>query len=168
MRSTWTGSCRRSTIRRSAICASLREVSRTICSSARAHAGREGSEMAPLPAKLLKLSVIVSSLGGLYLVALHKHAERDEIRQAAVELTPGCKAKLESYALRPGSDYRSPYVLRMTGTSKQARGYTEDDVRAIERGCNIVDDTQGQLAKDAARERWNSSRFMRGKHSSCE
>ena len=123
--------------------------------------------MAALPAKLLKLGLIVSVLGGLYLVALKKHAERDEIRQAAVDLTPGCKAKLESYALQPGEDYRSPYVLKMTGSSKQARGYSEADVRAIQRGCNIVDDTQGQLAKDAARERWNSGRFMRGKHASC-
>ena len=123
--------------------------------------------MAALPAKFLKLGLIFSVLGGLYLVALKEHAERDEIRQAAVDLTPGCKAKLESYALQPGEDYRSPYVLKMTGSSKQARGYSDADVRAIQRGCNIVDDTQGQLAKDAARERWNSGRFMRGKHASC-
>ncbi|HEY1288025.1 MAG TPA: c-type cytochrome [Burkholderiales bacterium] len=118
--------------------------------------------------KLLRLAVIASVLGGLYLVALHKHAERDETRQAAVALTPGCKAKLESYALHAGSDYRSPYVLRTTGVSKQARGYTEEDVRAIQRGCNLVDDTQGQLARDAARERWNAGRFMRGRHASCD
>jgi thiosulfate dehydrogenase len=124
--------------------------------------------MATLPAKLLRLGVIVSVLGGLYLVALKKHAERDEIRAAAVELTPGCKAKLESYALEPGADYRSPYVLRTTGAAKGIRGYSADDVRAIQRGCNIVDDTQGQLAKDAARERWNSGRFMRGKYASCD
>lgn len=124
--------------------------------------------MAPLPAKLLRLGVIVSVLGGLYLVALEKHAERDEIRAAAVELTPGCKAKLESYALEPGAEYRSPYVLRTTAAAKATRGYSADDVRAIQRGCNIVDDTQGQLAKDAARERWSSSRFMRGKYASCD
>ena len=123
--------------------------------------------MATLRAKLLKLGAIAFSLGGLYLVALHRHAERDEIRRAAVDLTPACKAKLEGYALQPGADYRSPYVLRLTGSSKQARGYTEDDVRAIQRGCNIVDDTQGQLAKDVGRERWSATRFMRGKHSSC-
>jgi len=124
--------------------------------------------MAALPARLLKVALIVSILGGLYLLAVNKHAERDALRQAAVELTPACKAKLQDHALRPGEQYRSPYVLKTTGNWSGLRGYSEEDVRAIQRGCNIVDDTQGQLARDGARERWNATRFSRSTHSSCD
>jgi len=124
--------------------------------------------MTALPAKLLSVALIVAIPGGLYLLAVNKHAERDALRQAAVELTPACKAKLQDYALRPGGQYRSPYLRRMAGRSIELRGYSEEDVRAIERGCNIVDDTQGQLARDGARERWNSTRYSRSTHSSCE
>jgi thiosulfate dehydrogenase len=46
----------------------------------------------------------------------------------------------------------------MTGASPSLRGYREEDVRAIQRGCNIIDDLQGHLANDAARERWHASR----------
>src|SRR5882672_549301 len=123
--------------------------------------------MTALPAKLLKVALIVSILGGLYLLAAKNHAERDARRQAAVEITPACKAKLKDYALRPGELYRSPYLLRTTGSWSELRGYSEEDVRAIQRGCNIVDDTQGQLAKDGASERWNATRFSRSTHSSC-
>jgi len=43
------------------------------------------------------------------------------------------------------------------------------DARAIQRGCNIVNDTQGQLAKDGARERWNAEPVSsRSTHSSCD
>jgi thiosulfate dehydrogenase len=124
--------------------------------------------MAALSAKLLKLALIVSVLGGFYLLALKKHSEREEIRQATVELTPDCKAKLQEYELQPGEYYRSPYLRKTLGTTKELRGYSEPDVRAIQRGCNIVDDTQGQLAKDAARERWNASRFTRSTRTSCD
>jgi len=124
--------------------------------------------MAALPAKLLKVALIVSIPGGLYLLGVNKHAERGALRQAAVELTPACKAKLQDYALRPGGQYRSPYLKKMTGSWSELRGYSEEDVRAIQRGCNIVDDTQGQLARDGARERWNSTRYSRSTHSSCE
>ena len=123
--------------------------------------------MAALPARLLKVALIVSILGGLYLLAVKKHAEREALRQAAVELTPACKAKLQDYALRPGEQYRSPYLLKTAGSSIELRGYSEEDVRAIQRGCNIVDDTQGQLARDGTRERWNATRFSRSTHSSC-
>lgn len=123
--------------------------------------------MAAVPAKLLKTALIVLILGGLYLLALSKQAGREVLRQAAVELTPACKAKLEDYALRPGAQYRSPYLLKMSGRSSEVRGYSEEDVRAIQRGCNIVDDTQGQLAKDGARARWNSTRYSRSTHASC-
>jgi len=123
--------------------------------------------MAPVPAKLLKAALIVSILVGLYLLAVNRHAERDALRQAAVELTPACTAKLQDYALRAGEQYRSPYLLKTTGRSSALRGYSEEDVRAIQRGCNIVDDTQGQLARDGTRERWNATRFSRSTHSSC-
>jgi thiosulfate dehydrogenase len=48
------------------------------------------------------------------------------------------------------------------------KGYRDEDVRAIQRGCNIIDDTQGRLANDPWRERWNAKRFIRGTHASCD
>lgn len=123
--------------------------------------------MTALRAKLLKVTLIVSVLGGLYLLAVHKHAERDAQRLAAVDLTAACTAKLEDYALRPGEAYRSPYLQKTTGRTSELRGYSAEDVRAIQRGCNIIDDTQGQLARTGARERWNASRYMRSSHASC-
>jgi thiosulfate dehydrogenase len=58
-------------------------------------------------------------------------------------------------------------VLRTSGTSKARRGYSEEDVRAIQRGCNIVDDLQGNLAKSGPRERWHANRYVRGSHTTC-
>lgn len=124
--------------------------------------------MTALPAKFLRAALIVSILGGLYLLAVSKHAEREALRQAAVDLTPACKAKFQDYELRPGEQYRSPYLLKTTGRRSKLRGYSEEDVRAIQRGCNIIDDTQGQLAKDGARERWNATRYSRSSHASCD
>ena len=118
--------------------------------------------------KLLKLVVLGCLLGGLYLLALHKHAERDAIREASVDLTPDCRAKLEGYALVPGERYRSPYSLKSTGRAADLSGYSGHDVRAIQRGCNIIDDMQGQLARDGAASRWNSTRFSRSTHASCD
>jgi thiosulfate dehydrogenase len=83
-------------------------------------------------------------------------------------LTPGCAEKLARYGLAPGELYRSPYVLQRTGTVKPVRGYSDADVRAIQRGCNIIDDTQGRLAKGVSSERWNTTRFIRGSHASCD
>jgi len=96
-----------------------------------------------------------------------EHARRDEVRRAAVKRTPACDEKLAAYGLASGESYRSPYVIRRTGTATATRGYSEEDVRAIERGCNIIDDTQGRQATDVARERWNSTRFIRGTHLAC-
>jgi thiosulfate dehydrogenase len=124
--------------------------------------------MAALPTRLLRATLIVAVLGGLYLLALDKHAERDAMRQSAVELTAACAAKLQDYALRPGELYRSPYLLKTTGRWSDQRGYSEADVRAIQRGCNIIDDTQGQLARDGARARWNATRYSRSTHASCD
>lgn len=120
-------------------------------------------------AKTLKVIVLVSLLVGLYLLALEKHAERDSLRRAAVDLTPACKAKLvDQYALRAGDVYRSPYLLKTEGRASAQRGYSEEDVRAIQRGCNIVDDLQGHLAKGGPGERWNATRFVRGTQTTCE
>ncbi|HEV8106280.1 MAG TPA: c-type cytochrome [Burkholderiales bacterium] len=123
--------------------------------------------MAMLPRKLLRVVLIVAMLGGLYLVALERHAERDRLRAAAVELTPGCKQKLSGYGLAPDKEYRSPYVRRVSDAWITTRGYSAEDVRAIERGCNIIDDLQGHYAKDAA-ERWFAKRFVRGSHTTCD
>ena len=68
--------------------------------------------------KLAKIVLPVLVLGGLYLLALHKHAQREEIRQAAVRLTPGCAEKLARYALAAGPEYESPYVLQHTGNRR--------------------------------------------------
>ena len=120
--------------------------------------------MTTLAAKFVKIGVLLLALGGLYLVATHKHKQREAARQAEVALTPGCAEKLARYALASSDQYRSPYTLQRTGASPPLRGYSEEDVRAIQRGCNIIDDTQGHLAKDLDRERWNTTRFIRGKH----
>ena len=120
-----------------------------------------------LRAKVLKVALIVAVLGGLYLLTVSRHAERDALRKTAVDLTPACKAKLQGYGLQPGERYRSPYVLKTTGASSELRGYSEEDVRAIQRGCNIFDDVQGRLAKSGPRERWNANRFVRGTQTTC-
>ena len=123
--------------------------------------------MPTLTRKVAKIVLLLLVFGGLYALAAYKHREREEIRQAAVTLTPGCTDKLDRYGLAPGAHYLSPYVLQQTGASARTQGYSEDDVRAIQRGCNIIDDTQGRQAKDVGRERWNATRFIRGTHASC-
>lgn len=115
----------------------------------------------------LKVGLVITALGGLYLLALQEHAERDTLRQATVELTPDCTVKLHDYALSPGDRYRSPYLMKMTGRSRNLRGYSEEDVRAIQRGCNIVDDLQGYWANGGPRERWYANRFSRGTQTTC-
>lgn len=117
--------------------------------------------------KILRVTVIVLILGGLYQLALSKHAERETLRQDTVELTPKCKEKLAAYGLAAGHRYRSPYVTTATGTSNAVRGYSEQDVRAIQRGCNIVEDLQGHSAKGGPRERWHANRFVRGTQTTC-
>jgi len=105
--------------------------------------------------------------GGLYWLTVQKHAERDQLRLAAVDLTPSCKEKLQGYSLAAAEHYRSPYVRKMNGAWSTVRGYSEEDVRAIQRGCNIVDDLQGHLAKSGSRERWHGDRFVRGGQTTC-
>ena len=123
--------------------------------------------MNAVAATFLKVVLPVALLGGLYLVALAKHDERDRVRQAAVELTPDCRAKLEAYGLSAGPVYRSPYLLRVGGEAAAVRGYSEEDVRAIQRGCNILDDLQGFVAGEGVAQRWNATRFVRGNHTTC-
>jgi len=123
--------------------------------------------VAALPAKLLKIVLILTVLGGLYLLALHKHAERDQLRLASVDLTPRCKEKLDGYGLAATEHYRSPYVHKVSGAWRTNNGYSEEDVRAIQRGCNIVDDLQGHLARSGPKERWYANRFVRGTHTTC-
>src|SRR4051812_49409140 len=96
--------------------------------------------------KLAKIALLLLALGALYLLALHKHEQRDDVRKAPVALTPGCAEKLGRYTLAPSERYESPYVLQRTGAAITLRGYSDEDVRAIERGCNIIDDSQGRLA----------------------
>jgi thiosulfate dehydrogenase len=124
--------------------------------------------MSATKSKLTRVLMLLVAAAGFYLTALHKHHEREEIRQAEVALTPGCAEKLVRYALAPGEVYRSPYVLQRAGMVNPVRGYTEADVRAIQRGCNIIDDTQGRFAKNGSRERWSATRFIRGSHVSCD
>ena len=124
--------------------------------------------MPKLAGKLATIALPLLALAGLYLLAIHEHAKREEIRNAAVALTPDCIEKLGRYGLAPGKQYESPYVLQRAGTRIALKGYREEDVRAIQRGCNIIDDTQGRLAKDPWRERWNAKRFIRGSHASCD
>ena len=123
--------------------------------------------MRTLPARMLKLALIVAILGGLYAVAVAKHAEREVLRRAEVELTPACKAKLTEYGLGPAERYRSPYLMKMSGTARDLRGYSEEDVRAIQRGCNIFDDLQAHEARTGPRERWYASRFVRSTQTTC-
>jgi thiosulfate dehydrogenase len=124
--------------------------------------------MPKLAGKLARISLALLALAGVYLLALHKHAERQDIRDASVEVTPSCIEKLGRYGLMPAKDYQSPYLLQRTGASVALRGYSEEDVRAIQRGCNIVDDTQGRLARDPDLDRWNARRFIRGNHANCD
>ncbi|HUQ73183.1 MAG TPA: hypothetical protein VM183_00550, partial [Burkholderiales bacterium] len=103
-----------------------------------------------------KIGAIALAAGGFYLFAEVEHAEREALRQASVALTPACRAKLDQHGLAAGGTYR------------QARGYSAEDVRAIQRGCNLVDDMQGHAAATGERERWNASRFSRSQTATCQ
>lgn len=118
--------------------------------------------------KFLKILLLVLASGALYSVAAHEHGRRAQIRQTEVRLTPGCADKLGRYGLVAGDEYASPYAAQHGGRSIALRGYSSEDVRAIQRGCNIIDDTQGHLAENPADERWNTTRFVRGRHVSCD
>jgi thiosulfate dehydrogenase len=103
------------------------------------------------------------ALGCLYGLAEVKHAQRDQLRSAIVELTPTCRTNLEEHGLVEGGRY-SPRQNRDVGP---LRGYRPEDIRAIQRGCNIVDDLLGRQAKGGAAERWHADRYVRGTHTTC-
>ena len=124
--------------------------------------------LAPWLVKSLRLALLIGALLALYVLAVDRHEERARIREQQVALTPGCAEKLARYGLAAGSDYISPYALARNGQASVKRGYSNEDVRAIQRGCNIIDDLQGQLATDPGRERWNATRFVRGNQTSCD
>ena len=117
--------------------------------------------------KLAKIAILLCAAGGFYVLVEHKHHQRQEVRESAVKLTAACAEKLEKYGLHSGTYYRSSYAEQQTGTATKLRGYSAEDVRAIQRGCNIIDDTQGRQAADVSLERWNSTRFIRGNHLAC-
>lgn len=117
--------------------------------------------------KLAKIAILLGAATSFYMLVEYKHQQRQKIRESAVSLTPACAEKLEKYGLRSGALYRSPYVAAQAGTAAALRGYSEADVRAIQRGCNIIDDTQGRQAADVGLERWSSTRFIRGNHLAC-
>jgi thiosulfate dehydrogenase len=120
-----------------------------------------------LISKLLTTSLVLAALGSLYGLSVYKHAQREAVRSAPVVLTPGCADKLARYGLAADKFYRSPYVATRGGEPRAARGYSAQDLGAIERGCNIIDDTQGELAATSL-ERWNATRFIRGTHLKCD
>lgn len=123
--------------------------------------------MRPVSTMLAKIALLLFAAGGFYWLAEHKHQQRQQARDMPVKLTAACGEKLQKYALQPGERYSSPYGVQQTGTSVELRGYSDEDVRAIQRGCNIIDDTQGRQAADLSSERWNSTRFIRGTHLAC-
>ena len=108
----------------------------------------------------LKIAAIIGAAAALYALALHEHTARDLQRDATVDLTPACAEKLAGLGLASGE--------RFLAASRPARGYSNEDVRAIQRGCNLVNDLQGHFARDGAAARWNAARFVRGSLTTCD
>ncbi len=120
----------------------------------------------------VRVGVLLILLALLYLLALQQHQQREQLRNNEVVLTQECTEKLDRYNLQPGQHYRSAHTLVQTVPDQTAgaqnlQGYSAEDVRAIQRGCNIIDDLQGEQALSTA-ERWNSTRFVRGNQTSCD
>lgn len=117
--------------------------------------------------RLLHLSLVLLALLVIYLTSLDRHQHRQQLRQADVVLTQGCNDKLKSYQLDAADSYRSPYVAERSDSAPLLQGYSVEDVRAIQRGCNIIDDLQGEQTDDIAT-RWRSTDFIRGDQTSCD
>lgn len=115
----------------------------------------------------LAVTLLLAGLLVFYLLTLQQHQLRQQQRDAEVELTPGCVEKLARYGLQAGQAYRSDYADSRGGGVEPRLGYSPEDVRAIQRGCNIIDDLQGEQARSSL-QRWNSQRFVRGEHTSCD
>lgn len=121
-----------------------------------------------MASKFIAITLIVVVSVAFYSTANSKHQARANIRQADVVLTPGCEKKLTEYGLVAAKNYVSPYVSQREGTAVIKNGYSREDVLAIKRGCNIMDDLQGQDATNIEMQRWNSTRYVRGTHTSCD
>ena len=121
-----------------------------------------------MASKFIAITLIVVVSVAFYSTANSKHQARANIRQADVVLTPGCDKKLTEYGLVAAKNYVSPYASQREGTAVIKNGYSREDVLAIKRGCNIMDDLQGQDATNIEMQRWNSTRYVRGTHTSCD
>jgi len=117
--------------------------------------------------KIFRSLLLLGLLFGVYSLAVDKHQEREVFRSSKVNLTPNCEEKLRKYNLKEGKYYSSPYVTQRQGKEILRTQYSGEDIRAIGRGCNIIDDTQGQFAETSL-ERWNSTRYIRGNQTSCD
>ncbi|MEH6823496.1 MAG: c-type cytochrome [Motiliproteus sp.] len=117
--------------------------------------------------RLVRVSLVFTALLLVYLMSVDKHQQRQQLRNAEVVLTVGCTEKFARYQLQAAGFYRSPYVAMRTAAALPLQGYSPEDVRAIQRGCNIIDDLQGEQAQSAD-QRWNSTRFVRGEQTSCD
>ncbi|MBL1276822.1 MAG: c-type cytochrome [Ectothiorhodospiraceae bacterium] len=121
----------------------------------------------PHTRKYIRISVIIILLMGIYFYADYTHEKRELFRNTVVKLTPNCEQKLKKYALTTGNYYSTPYRQQNAENPVLRTPYSAEDIRAIQRGCNIIDDTQGQYAESAL-ERWNATRYIRGNHTSCD
>lgn len=115
----------------------------------------------------LKLGITLLILLSIYLISSYKHEERATIRVSAQSLTPNCEQKLSEYGLSAGDHYISPFLTKRDGFETKLKGYSELDVYAIQRGCNVVDDYHGWHAAGGDQERWNSTRYTRSSKMNC-
>jgi thiosulfate dehydrogenase len=56
--------------------------------------------------KLTKIALVVLAAGVFYLLTAREHSQRQDMRQAAVDLTPACAEKLSRYGLEAADFYR--------------------------------------------------------------
>ena len=69
----------------------------------------------PRRQKWLRVTALLLSLAGLYLVTVQLHQQREQIRNQPVALTSGCADKLAGYGLQAGEQYISPYIAERSG-----------------------------------------------------
>jgi len=56
--------------------------------------------MRPVSTMLAKIALLLFAAGGFYLLAVHKHQQRQQARDMPVKLTDACSEKLQKYAQR--------------------------------------------------------------------
>ena len=117
--------------------------------------------------KIARTTALIAVLGLLYGLALVKHQAREQQRAATVVTTAACTEKLAAYGLQTDEHYVSPYRANDADKIIVRNGYHPADIRAIQRGCNIIDDLQGQEAEHDS-QRWYAKRYVRGDHTSCD